>query len=333
MLSQVAAELGVDAGEIDVREPLTRYGMDSMTAAVLTGDLEHWLGRTIPPDLLGQFVAIESLAEHLAMEGRQQESSALELPCVGEPEVEPIAWKVLAPSFFQRRVQRLTVRLVRLLIRVEVEGLENVPVSGPYILACNHLHIIDTPVVFSVTPSPTVFFVSDHMLKFPLVGWYLRQLGQSIYVARGKADHQALACALGALRAGETLTIAPEGRISRTGGLLPGQTGAAYLASRAGVPIVPLVVFGQEDVGRQLRRLRRVRVKVRVGTPMSFPAGWVGTRQLEEYTESIMLALARMLPPRYRGFYAGAEEGDPIRVAVPAPAAKADSSGFTESSG
>jgi 1-acyl-sn-glycerol-3-phosphate acyltransferase len=333
ILAQVAAELGVDAGEIDVQEPLTRYGMDSMAAVVLTGELERWLGRAVPPDLLGQLVTIDSLAQHLAAEGRQQDISTVELPPVDEPEVEPVAWEFHAPSCFQRLVRRLTVRLVRLLIRIEVEGLDKVPHSGPFILACNHLHIIDTPVVFSVMPSSTVFFVSDHMLKFPLVGWYLRQLGQSIYVARGKADRQALACALAVLGAGGTLAIAPEGRISRTGGLLQGQTGAAYLASRAGVPVLPVVVYGQEDVGRRLRRLRRVSAKVRVGTPMSFPAVRVGTRQLEEYTEEIMLALARMLPQRYRGYYAGAVEGDPNWVSVPTPAAKADAPGFTEGSG
>ncbi|MGA2986194.1 MAG: 1-acyl-sn-glycerol-3-phosphate acyltransferase [Terriglobia bacterium] len=333
ILSQVAAELGLDAGEIDVHERLTRYGMDSMTAVVLTGDLEHWLGRTIPPDLLGQFVTIESLAQHLTAEGRQQDSAALELPPVDEPELEPVAWKALAPSFFPRLVQRLTVWLVRLLIRIEVEGLDKVPPSGPFLLACNHLHILDTPVVFSVMSRTTVFFVSDHMLKFPLVRWYLRQLGQSIYVARGKADRHALGCALAALRAGETLVLAPEGRISRTGGLLQGQTGAAYLASRAGVPIVPLVIFGQEDLGWHLRRLRRARVKVRVGAQFSFPAGRAGTRQLEEYTGKIMLALARMLPQRYRGFYAVAEEGDAAGVSVTAPAAKPDLRGFTESGG
>jgi 1-acyl-sn-glycerol-3-phosphate acyltransferase len=244
-----------------------------------------------------------------------------------------VAWEFRAPSFFQRMVRRLTVWLLRLLIRIEVEGLERVPPSGPFILACNHLHIIDTPVVFSVMPGSTVFFVSDHMLKFPLVGWYLRQLGESIYVARGKADRQALACALAVLRARGTLIIAPEGRISRTGGLLQGQTGAAYLASRAGVPILPFVVYGQEDIGRGLRGLRRVVVKVRVGMPISFPAARAGTRQLEEYTEEIMLALARMLPQRYRGFYAAAVEGEPNRVSAPAPAAEADAPGFTKGSG
>ena len=331
--TQVAAELGVDAREIDVREPLTRYGMDSMAAVVLTGELERWLGRTIPPDLLGQFVTIESLAQHLATEDRRQDFSGGEAPLAKEPEFQPVAWEARAPSFFQRLVRRLTVRLVRLLIRIEVEGLERVPPSGPFILACNHLHIIDTPIVFSVMPGSTVFFVSEHMLRFPLVEWYLGQLGRSIYVARGKGDRQALECALAALRAGERLAMAPEGRISRTGGLLPGQTGAAYLASRAGVLVLPVVVFGQEDVGRRWRRLRRTRVHVRVGNPLSFPAGGAGTRQLEGYTEKIMLTLAEMLPQRYRGFYAMAEEGDPNRVPVPAPAVNADPRGLTESSG
>jgi 1-acyl-sn-glycerol-3-phosphate acyltransferase len=326
ILSQVAAELGIDAGEISVKEPLTRYGMDSMTAVVLTGELEHWLGRTIPPDLLEQVVTIESLAQHLAVPGPPSGPTAAELPPVAEePEIEPVAWVFHPPSLFQRIVRKLTIRLVRLLTRIEVEGLDQIPASGPFIVASNHLHIMDAPVLFSVLPGSTVFFVSDHMLEFPLVGWYLRQLGQSIYVARGKGDRQALGCALAVLQAGGTLTIAPEGRISRTGGLLQGQTGTAYLASRAGVPILPLILYGQEDFGKRLRRLRRTRVRVRVGTPIRFPAGRPGTRQLEEYTEEMMRALARMLPPQYRGFYAGAEEvaGEPNRASAPGARAAA----------
>ena len=332
MVSQVAVELSIDADEINVQEPLTRYGMDSMTAVVLTGELEHWLGRAVPPDLLGQLVTIESLAQHLALPGRPQGIS-VELPPADEPEIEPEVWTFRPPSLFQRLVRRLTVRLVKLLTRIEVEGLDKVPPSGPFLVASNHLHIMDAPVLFSVLPSSTVFFVSDHMLKFPLVGWYLRQLGQSIYVARGKGDRQALGCALAVLQAGGTLTIAPEGRISRTGGLLQGQTGAAYLASRSGAPILPLVVYGQEDFGRHLRRLRRAPVKIRVGMPMSFPAGRVGTRQLEEYTEKIMRVLAQMLPQRYRGLYAVAEVGEANRVSAAVAGDKAGSRGLTKSGG
>jgi 1-acyl-sn-glycerol-3-phosphate acyltransferase len=334
ILSQVAAELGIDAAEIDVHEALTRYGLDSMTAVVLTGELEHWLGCKIEPDLLGQFVTIESLAQHLAAECPERVSAADQAPVAAEPEIEPAAWEFRPPSRFQRFIRRLTAGAVKLLARIEVDGLDNVPRSGAFIVASNHLHIMDAPVLFSVLPSSTVFFVSDHMLKFPLLGWYLRQLGQSIYVARGKGDRQALGCALAVLNAGGTLTIAPEGRISRTGGLLQGQTGAAFLASRAGVPILPLVLYGQEDMGRRWRRLRRAQVNVVVGKPVGFPAGRAGTRQLEEYTDNIMRTLARMLPERYRGFYAAAVEvGDSSRASAAGPAATAKSREFTETGG
>jgi 1-acyl-sn-glycerol-3-phosphate acyltransferase len=332
MLRQMAAELGVDPGSIDVRKPFSRYGMDSMTAVVLTGELEQWLGRPVPPDLLGQFASIKSLAEHLAQEAPPTETSAIQPPAE-EPEDEPAAWERRAPSFFQRLVQGLTVRVVRVLMRIEVEGLERVPSSGPFILACNHLHIIDTPITFSVLRGPVVFFVSEHMLGFPLVGWFLGQLGQSIYVARGEGDRRALASALAVLRGGGTLAIAPEGRISRTGGLLQGQTGAAYLATRAGVPVLPVVAFGQENLGRHWRRLRRPAVMVRLGTPLNPPGTGVRTPQLEEFTEKIMLALARMLPEAYRGFYAGAVKEGSDFSSAPVSAAKPGDSGSTGGNG
>jgi len=326
----VAEELGIDAGEIDVHDSLTRYGMDSMTAVVLTGELEHWLGRTVPPDLLGEYATVESLAQHLAEPGEPTAAVSDACPAAYEPEVEPLVWQRRAPSFLERMVRRLTIQMARWLMRIQVEGLEKVPASGPLILACNHLHIIDTPVVFSVVRRSTVFFVSDHMLQFPLVGWYLRQLGQSIYVARGKADRQALGRALAALQAGETLVIAPEGRISRTGGLLQGQTGAAFLASRSGAPIIPLVVFGQEQAGRRWRRLGRPRVNVRIGEPMSFAVRRATTRQLEEYTEKIMLALADMLPDKYRGFYTRAEVDNSSGVSTSPPPSQAGPRGVAE---
>ena len=93
------------------------------------------------------------------------------------------------------------------------------------------------------------------------------------------------------------------------------------------------MLYGQEDLGRSLRRLRRARVKVRVGTPMSFPISRVGTQQLEKYTDKIMRALAGMLPQQYQGLYAGVEEEVPNQVSATAAAAKSDSRGGAESSG
>ncbi len=316
MVSQVAAELGMDPREIDVRKPLTRYGLDSMTGVVLSGELEVWLGRPLPPGLLADYASIDALARHLTLEPQspvspEVEEKLEELP--GETEVAIPAR--LHRTAFQRVFQNMIFWMVRLLTRVRVEGQEKIPKSGPLVLATNHLHIIDTPVVFSVLPRGTVFFVSDHMQRVPFADWFLGRLGQVIYVTRGKADRAPILRALDVLRGGGTLAIAPEGKISRTGGLLQGHTGVAYIATRAAAPVLPVVAYGQEKAAQCWKRLRRVPVDIRVGSPLELPSGKATTRELQAYTEKIMIAMATMLPPNYRGVYAPAVDNEATGLA------------------
>lgn len=207
-------------------------------------------------------------------------------------------------SFPQRLFQGFVRLMARLLTRTEVEGLDNLPATGPCILAPNHLHMFDIPIVFCSVSRRTVVFAADKWQRIPVVGWILSRFGSAIYVARGEADRRALAQALDVLRAGGVLAVAPEGTRSRSGGLGKGHTGIAYLATRAPAPILPVVAFGQEKAFDHWKRLRRVPVKVRFGPLMELPPGKQRMPQLQAYTEQLMLELARLLPPAYRGIYA-----------------------------
>ena len=75
------------------------------------------------------------------------------------------------------------------------------------------------------------------------------------------------------LRSGGVLAVAPEGKISKTGGLLQGHPGVAHLATRFGAPIVPLVIYGQERTFGYWARLGRPLVRVRIGTAIQLPRG------------------------------------------------------------
>ena len=97
--------------------------------------------------------------------------------------------------------------------------------------------------------------------------------------------------------------VAIEGTRSRTGGLLPGKTGAAYLANRANAPLVPMAIWGTEQIIGNLKRLRRSTIHIRIGPMVHLPEGRANTVQLEEYTDQLMLTIARALPPEYRGVY------------------------------
>jgi 1-acyl-sn-glycerol-3-phosphate acyltransferase len=139
----------------------------------------------------------------------------------------------------------------------------------------------------------------------PIFGPLLSSMG-AIWVRRGEVDRRALKEASQFLEQGGALSLAIEGTRSRTGGLQRGKTGAAYLALRYDVLILPVVVTGTEQLFRNLLRLRRTHVRTVIGPPFRLPPpnGRLRSQDLDAYTDQIMLTLARLLPERYRGVYA-----------------------------
>lgn len=204
-----------------------------------------------------------------------------------------------------QRAFRAFVRfLIRFLSRTTVEGEENIPAGGAFVLAPNHIHMFDIPVIFGYLPRRAVVFAADKWQKIPVFGWMLSYFGDAIYVHRGEPDRRALAQAQDVLKAGGVLGLAPEGTRSRTGGLQEGRTGVVYLANRGGAPILPVVAWGQEKAFAHWLRLHRVPIQVRFGELIHLPPGKYRARELDEQTDRLMMALARMLPADYRGVYA-----------------------------
>lgn len=202
----------------------------------------------------------------------------------------------------QRFSRRIFVLLMRLLVRLEVEGVENVPRTGAFILAANHLHLLDPALGLICVPRRMVGVAKDKWRKFPF-NWLLSGMSDIIFV--GKSNQHALLQAIKILQAGGVMAILPEGTRSPAGALIKGQAGVAILATRAPAPVLPAVIYGQEQAMKYWKRLRRVPVYSRVGTLIELPPGKANREQLQVYTEQIMIALARLLPPDYRGVYAG----------------------------
>lgn len=195
--------------------------------------------------------------------------------------------------------------IASLILKQRIIGLENIPKEGAYLLVMNHLSIWDPPVVFMHTPRRMIVFVADKWRKNPIVAWVVNTVG-AVWVARGEADMSAIKQSLTFLKNGTPIGMAPEGTRSRTGALIEGKTGAAYLADRTGVALVPAVVYGTERVTENLKRLRRTEVIMKVGEPFKLPGnGRAKAPELEKYTEQIMITLAKMLPEQYHGYYAG----------------------------
>jgi 1-acyl-sn-glycerol-3-phosphate acyltransferase len=203
-----------------------------------------------------------------------------------------------------RLCQMIVWLAARILTRIDLSGLERVPRSGAVILSPNHLHFLDLPLLFLLPRRPAVF-VAEKWRRHP-GGWLMQAFAPIIFVNRGDPDRGALGQALQVLEDGKALGVAPEGTRSRTGALLRGRNGAAFLASRSGAPILPIAAWGQEGVIRSLLHFRRPEVHVCVGELMTITQGCEEARgdQLDALTDQVMMQIARMLPPEYRGVYA-----------------------------
>ncbi len=212
----------------------------------------------------------------------------------------------IAKPFGWDFVQRILRFLLPFLFRMDVRGIEHLPDRGPAIITPNHVSWFDVIFMAAYNKVPPVTFAAEKWNKVPVINSLLRHFGQAIFVNRGAPDKQALTAALRALRAGRVLGVAPEGTRSHDGVLQKGHDGAAWLASRTDALIIPVAVWGHEDViaGHWLR-LRRPHIHFYVGEPFRLPpeARATRSRELKPYTEMIMHRIAAMLPPERRGPY------------------------------
>jgi 1-acyl-sn-glycerol-3-phosphate acyltransferase len=163
--------------------------------------------------------------------------------------------------------RRSAARLLRIVFRVRVTGLEHLPASGPVLVAGNHTGFLDGPVVFILLPRPSAFLVKSELYDTPFRR--VLQFARQTPVRRGSPDRTALRRALGVLQSGGVLGMFPEG--TRGSGRLESvQHGIGYLALRAACPVVPVVCVGTADALPKGRRLPRWRTPVTVSFGPAF---------------------------------------------------------------
>ncbi|MGQ9585828.1 MAG: lysophospholipid acyltransferase family protein [Anaerolineae bacterium] len=195
--------------------------------------------------------------------------------------------------------------VMRVLLRIQVHGLDRVPRHGPVILIFNHVSFLDPVILTGLLPRESAAMSKVENFSQPVVGLLLRIFG-AFPVDRDRPDRRALRKSLEVLESGGVLLIAPEGTRSRVGQLQEGKDGLTYVALQSGVPIVPVGISGTERFTSNLRRLRRTVVRIEVGRPFRLVprGGKVRRPELHEMTTEAMYELARLLPPAYRGVYA-----------------------------
>jgi 1-acyl-sn-glycerol-3-phosphate acyltransferase len=140
------------------------------------------------------------------------------------------------------------------LSRTRVEGLANLPESGPVLVICNHCSNADGMLLMGfVVPAmgrPMTWLGKEEALRWPIFGWGMRQNGV-VGVRRGAGDLEAFKQAKSVLDGGGVLTIFPEGTRSPTGALQEAKEGATVLAVRSGAPILPVAITGSHASGRR----------------------------------------------------------------------------------
>jgi 1-acyl-sn-glycerol-3-phosphate acyltransferase len=208
------------------------------------------------------------------------------------PESKLWIWRLLFPP----------VRaVVSWFARFEVRGRENLPKSGPYIIAANHTSWKDPPVVSIALATPIRWMAKTEVFDWPFIGFLLRGIG-NFAVRRGESDRKAIALSLKILGNGLPLGVFPEGHRS-DGGLLRGQPGIALLADRTDALIVPCAIVGTPTARPRL--IRRTEATIDLGRPFRISELPPEVRRDRQATaDAIMLRIAEMLPREMRGVYA-----------------------------
>ena len=216
-------------------------------------------------------------------------------------------------------VARLVCRAV-LGDQLDVAGLDNVPRTGGLLVVSNHVGTADPAIAGAYLPRRDLYFMakSDYfrnpVARFFIVGYH------AFPVVRGTADRAALRQALGLLRQGHAVLVYPEGHRSPDGLLQRPHPGAGFLARGAGVPVLPVGIWGSEAVlPLGSHRPRRAPVHLRFGVPAALPPrdGGEPRSSNQEVADLLMQRIAEVLPPSRRGVFDGTAD----YRSVPPPAA------------
>ena len=227
----------------------------------------------------------------------------------------------------QYRVSRLVAGpFLRLMARPEVTGAENIPATGPAILASNHLSVVDSIFLPLMVDRPVTFAAKSEYFtgtrwRDKVVGAYLRSTNQlSTDRAGARAAQAMLDAALDLLNGGQLFGIYPEGTRSPDGRLYRGRTGIGYLALNSGAPVIPVAMIGTERILPPGHRIPRPgKIEIRIGEPITFdqfrgqPAG---ARQRRAVTDEVVQAIQKLSEQEFVPMYASVRKEEIARHAT-----------------
>jgi len=198
---------------------------------------------------------------------------------------------------WQHRIARIWARgcLWASWSRIDVRGGENLRKHKVAVYAANHTSYMDTPIVFTALPFQFRILAKKSLWEWPFIGWFLQRSGQMPVDAENpNATLSSLGGAVKTLRSGMSLFVFPEGGRTVEGRLQPFLSGAAYLAIRAQVPLVPIAITGAYDLlPIHTHQFYPSKLRLEVGEPIETKG--MTARQIDELTERLRAAIGEML--------------------------------------
>ena len=219
------------------------------------------------------------------------------------------------PQSTMLKARRLMIKgifrqIFRLTFRLKFEGLENIPSGGAYILAHNHVSIIEPALILSFWPVNAEAIGASELWTRRGQAFVIKTYG-TVPVHRGSAERELIRTMISVLEAGSPLLIAPEGTRSHTPGMGQAQPGIGYMIDLARVPVLPIGVIGSADENLTAAlRFKRPELVMNIGEPFLLPeiegSGHVRREARKRNTEQVMMRICELLPEEYWGVYAEA---------------------------
>jgi len=185
--------------------------------------------------------------------------------------------------------------------RGEIAGLENIPKTGAFIVACNHASHLDPPIVGSQVPRQMAFFARKTLWKPGIASWWLDGVGTIPVDRDGGADVAAIRRVLQTLQSGKAVILFPEGTRSPDGKLQSAKAGVGLIACKTQAPVLPARIFNSHEAFGRGGKLRPgTRVSVIFGpvvTPAEYDDPKAGRERYQKASERIMASIAALSDP------------------------------------
>lgn len=201
-------------------------------------------------------------------------------------------------------VTRILVRILLLLLtRWQVNGRDNIPGQGALLVIVNHINLADPPILSVSIYRKAIFMAKEELFRSRLSRYFFS--GFAFPVHRGRPDREAIRQAEGVLSKGLILIMFPEATRSPDAQMQTAFNGAALIALRCSVPVLPVAISGTERIKGVGWLLRRPRITINIGDTFYLPAGNNKStkEKLPELTSFMMSHIAALLPAEYRGKY------------------------------